>query len=169
MLDSASPQAAGTYVPPTEAEHPEESTRQNEINSDRWRPVLERLWRHKLDEVIALSKAFYDSPLGCRTHVMNETVLSSRQVGYRIDRAYLELANIEDAIASVEDGSHGVCSGCDCRMADEWLAEDPQVRYCPDCSLLLVSWQPRRVNRARRRDQVPPARPAEASRGQCAG
>ena len=155
VLDKAGPQAAGTCVPPVEAKHPEESTRQNEeINSDRWRPALERLWRRKLDEVIALSQQFYDSPLGHRTHLMNETVASPSQVCSRIDQAYQELANIDDAIASVDNGSHGVCGGCDCRMADEWLAEDPRVRYCPDCSLLLVSWQPRGISRAQRQGQA---------------
>lgn len=106
-----------------------------------WRLVLESMWRRKLDEAIALTKAFYEAMQEYGETPSEPALLSPRRLSSRIDRAYEELADIEDAIARVDNGRYGLCGGCNRPIADERLADEPQVRYCPACSLLLVSRQ----------------------------
>jgi DnaK suppressor protein len=104
-----------------------------------WRSVLEDRWRRKLDQAIALCKARCDALAGDDEPVA--ATPSPHQLGLQIDHAYQELADIEDAIARVDAGTYGRCAACDRPMPAEWLTEDPQVRCCPECSLLLVTWQ----------------------------
>jgi DnaK suppressor protein len=105
----------------------------------RWRLALDSAWHRKIDEVIALSKAFCgltsddgSSPPGGGFRV-------SSRLRARTERAYDELAAIEDAVARIDDGTYGRCTSCDQAMSDEWLADKPEVLYCPDCSLRQVS------------------------------
>jgi len=107
----------------------------------RWKLALESRWQRKIDEVVILSQARsgvseYDET------ATPPAVRPARKLGARIDAALDEVAAIEDALARLDDGSYGICAGCDRPMAADWLAEAPETRYCPDCSLHLVSWQP---------------------------
>jgi RNA polymerase-binding transcription factor DksA len=108
----------------------------------RWKPVLEFRWQRKIDEVVILSEA--RSGLSSE---LDETPAAaggqwSRRLGTRIDAALDEVAAIEEALAKLDDGSYGACAGCGRPMSAEWLADTPEMRYCPDCSLRLVSWPP---------------------------
>jgi DnaK suppressor protein len=116
----------------------------------RWKLALESRWQRKIDEVVILSQArsgVSDEP--------DEAVAApwgrrSRRLGARIDAALDDVAAIEEALARLDEGSYGTCAGCDRPMAAEWLADTPETRYCPDCSLRLVSWQPPPAHRKRR-------------------
>jgi RNA polymerase-binding transcription factor DksA len=128
-----------------------------------WKLALESRWQRKIDEVVILSQA--RSGLSGEP---DETVAApgdrrSRRLGARIDAALGEVAAIEEALARLDDGSYGTCAGCDRPMTAEWLADSPETRYCPDCSLRLVSWRPpskRKVKAGREADT--PGASAEA-------
>lgn len=131
--------------------------------SRQWKLILESRWQRKIDEVVILSQA--RSGL---TSEPDETATvpgigQSRRLGARLDAALGEVAALEEALARMDDGSYGICAGCDRSMAAEWLADAPETRYCPDCSLRLVSWQPpsHRKVAGMRRAHAPTA-PAEA-------
>jgi RNA polymerase-binding transcription factor DksA len=133
--------------------------------SGRWKLVLESRWQRKIDEVVILSQAHSGLASEPDETATLPGVRRSRQLGARIDAALGEVAAIEEALARVDDGNYGICAGCDRPMAAEWLADTPETRYCPDCSLHLVSWQPpsqRKVQAERRADA--PAASAGAQR-----
>jgi RNA polymerase-binding transcription factor DksA len=118
--------------------HPVDSAGDRQV---RWRLALEAAWQRKIDEAIALSTALCDltsddegGQAGPRTQVPG-------RLQARTERAYDELAAIEDAIARIDDGTYGACDGCDQAMSDDWLTGQPEVRYCPDCCLRRVSSQ----------------------------
>jgi RNA polymerase-binding transcription factor DksA len=94
-----------------------------------------------MDEVIALSKAFCGLTSDDPDSNPNRGVRVSSRLQARTERAYDELVAIEDAIARIDDGTYGMCASCDRVMPDEWLADKPEVRYCPDCALRRVSQQ----------------------------
>ncbi len=106
----------------------------------RSRFTLDTAWRRKMDEVIALSKAFCGLTSDDGNPARPDVRASSR-LEDRTERAYDELVAIEDAIARIDDGTYGMCASCDQAMSDEWLADKPAVRYCPDCFLRRVSRQ----------------------------
>jgi DnaK suppressor protein len=144
----------------------------------RLRLTLDTAWRRKMDEVIALSKAFCGLTSDDEGNPARPDVRASSRLEARTERAYDELAAIEDAIARIDDGTYGMCASCDRPMSEEWLADKPEVRYCPDCYLRRVSRQEpdlpgtspsASVHRARaeqgpgvRQRQSQPARPASA-------
>jgi DnaK suppressor protein len=101
--------------------------------------ALESAWQRKADEVITLSKAFGGRTLARDGSPDDRGVPVSSGLHARTEHAYDELAAIEDAIARIDDGTYGMCGGCGQAMPDEWLADKPEVRYCPDCSLRLVN------------------------------
>jgi DnaK suppressor protein len=107
----------------------------------RTRPTLDTAWRRKMDEVIALSKAFCGLTSDDDGSPARPGVRASSRLEDRTERAYDELVAIEDAIARIDDGTYGMCASCDQVMSDEWLADKPAVRYCPDCFLRRVSEQ----------------------------
>lgn len=107
-----------------------------------WKLVLESRWQRKIDEVVILSQAHSGLASEPDETATTPGVRRSRRLGGRIDAALDEVAAIEEALARLNDGSYGICSGCDRPMAAEWLTDTPETRYCPDCSLRLVSWQP---------------------------
>jgi len=104
----------------------------------RWRLALDFAWQRKIDEVIALSKAF------CKVTSDDDGGQATRgtrargRLQTRTQRAYDELATIEEAMARLHDKTYGMCADCNQAMSDEWLADTPAVRYCPDCSLRRV-------------------------------
>lgn len=108
----------------------------------RWKLVLEVRWQRKIDEVIILSQARSGLSGEPAETPATPGVRQSRRLRARIDAALDDVAAIEDALARLDDGSYGACAGCERPMAAEWLADTPEARYCPDCSLRLVSWQP---------------------------
>jgi len=107
-----------------------------------WRLALDSAWELKIDEVIALSKASRGLMWEDDDNAASRPVQMPSQLEARTVRACDELAAIEDAIARIDDGTYGLCAGCDEVISEGWLATKPEARYCPDCSLRLVSWQP---------------------------
>jgi hypothetical protein len=101
----------------------------------RWRSELETLWTRKLDEVIALSKAIYSAAPAAGDELAAAAVLPPPRLRSRADRACEQLADVEEAIARVSSGSYGYCAACNEPMTSEWLAGQPQIRHCRDCSL----------------------------------
>jgi RNA polymerase-binding transcription factor DksA len=126
----------------------------------RWRAVLDGLWRRKLDEVIALSAACDGIFVADHDRLAGRPASSSLRLRDRANRAFEDLAAVEDAIARTDDGSYGLCGTCGQPMSEEWLAEEPQIRHCPDCALLLVAW---RSSWARSATQPGRARPVGAT------
>jgi RNA polymerase-binding transcription factor DksA len=119
---------------------------QDQVDSDgnrlvRWRLTLDSAWRRKMDEVIALSKVFCGLASDDDGNPAGPGVRASSRLEARTERAYDELVAIEDAIARIDDGTYGLCASCRQSMPDEWLADNPAVRYCPDCFLRRTSRQ----------------------------
>jgi DnaK suppressor protein len=107
----------------------------------RWRLILDSAWRRKMDEVIALSKVFCGLTSNDDGNPARPGAWASSRLEARTERAYDELVAIEDAIARIDDGTYGMCASCRQSMPDEWLADNPAVRYCPDCFLRRTSRQ----------------------------
>jgi DnaK suppressor protein len=128
-----------------------------------WRLALDSAWRRKMDEVITLSKASYGLTSDTDGSLPDRGVRVSSRLRARTESAYDDLAAIEDAIARVDDGTYGMCAGCDQAMTDEWLAEKPEGRYCPDCSLRLVSWRQSDLPEVPRSTRVKRRRPKSGS------
>jgi DnaK suppressor protein len=103
-----------------------------------WRQALNSAWERKIDEVIVLSMASGGLPSDDECGPPDQGVQVSRRLHTRTERAYHEVAAIEEAIARVDAGTYGICDGCGHTMSDEWLAEMPETQYCPDCSLRHV-------------------------------
>jgi DnaK suppressor protein len=122
-------------------------------NRVRWRAALNARWHRKLDEVVALSAACEDSA----SVDADRAVAPSLRLHDRASIAFDDLAAIEDAMARVDAGTYGRCAACGQQMPEEWLAEEPQIRHCPDCALLLVAW---RSPRPRLAKMVPHPAPA---------
>jgi len=107
----------------------------------RWRHALEAAWQRKVDEVIALSKAFCSPAPDADDSEGTRNGRARSRLQTRTRRAYDDLAAIEDAIARLNDRTYGMCVGCNRTMSDEWLADSPAARYCPDCSVHRVRWR----------------------------
>lgn len=99
----------------------------------RWRLALESAWQRKVDEVIALTKA-YPGPASDDDGSRASQGTQVSRLRARTDRAYEDLAAIETAMSRVEDGTYGTCAGCNGVISDEWLGAKPEVRHCQDCS-----------------------------------
>jgi DnaK suppressor protein len=103
-----------------------------------WRLALNSAWQRKIDEVIALSMASGGVTSEAEWGPADQDVPVSSRLHARTERAYHEVAAIEEAIARIDAGTYGMCDGCGQIMSDEWLADMPETQYCPDCSLRLV-------------------------------
>jgi len=100
-----------------------------------WRLALDSAWQRKIEVVIALSKACCGLTSEDDGSPVSRGVRVSSRLQARTERAYDELAAIEDAIDRIDHDKYGMCENCHQAMSDEWLANQPEVRYCPDCSL----------------------------------
>gem|GEM_PF-1301359 len=49
-----------------------------------------------------------------------------------LDELEAELAEVEAALARLDDGSYGRCTTCGGPIDDEWLAQAPAIRHCRD-------------------------------------
>jgi len=100
-----------------------------------WRLALDSAWQRKIEVVIALSKACCGLTSEDDGSPVSRGVRVSSRLQARTERAYDELAAIEDAIDRIDHDKYGMCENCHQAMSDDWLANQPEVRYCPDCSL----------------------------------
>jgi DnaK suppressor protein len=122
-----------TTAPDASAPTRRQSAGSTEDRRVTWRRTLESAWQRKIDEAITLTKASSGSPWDDDGSPASWGMQLSR-LQARTERAYEDLAAIEEAMSRVDHGAYGTCAGCDRAMSDEWLAEKPEVRYCPDCS-----------------------------------
>jgi DnaK suppressor protein len=100
--------------------------------------ALDSAWQRKIDEVITLSMATNGLTCDGEISLADQGVRVSSRLHARTERAYHEVAAIEEAIARIDAGTYGMCASCGQAMPDEWLADQPAALYCPDCSLCLV-------------------------------
>lgn len=56
------------------------------------------------------------------------------QVGALVDQARTHLAEVDAALARVEDGTYGVCESCGAQIAPERLEARPVARRCITCA-----------------------------------
>ncbi len=107
-----------------------------------WRAALESRWTMVLEEAILLSRACDEAWQAGAHDTPDPGNASLARIMARTERAYQDLADIGAAIDKLDTGSFGICEGCGRPMSPDWLADEPQVRQCPDCALLLVRWRP---------------------------
>jgi RNA polymerase-binding transcription factor DksA len=97
-----------------------------------WRATLESLWKQKLDQAIVLARACAEVGVA-PWESAGRSAPPYERLQSRTERAYADLGDIEAAIGRVDAGTYGICAGCGHSMADEWLADQPDVQRCRDC------------------------------------
>lgn len=100
-----------------------------QADPDRCLARLEEMWRQTVDLIVLLSIADDEDP--------------DARLQDRVLAAHETLAEIEEAIDRLKAGGYGICERCEQPMPAAWLAESPQVRFCPCCALDQLRWQPR--------------------------
>lgn len=116
------------------------------MDAARHRPALEELRRDALEraeaDITALSALTHDRETATDDdeHDPEGVPLSaewSRLMGLT-DLAQAELREIEDALARLDAGTYGVCSGCGKAIPDARLAIRPFARRCVPCQEAVV-------------------------------
>lgn len=135
----------------------------------RRRTRLEQIWRVKVDQIVALSMACHEIAPSLSDPVMPAlAALAGSSAGRgdplahvagRLLLAHDELAEIEAAMDRIGAGCYGICEQCMVPMPSDWLDETPYIRYCPDCSLERLRWQPSASEAADRVRGKPTSRP----------
>jgi RNA polymerase-binding transcription factor len=138
MTTTSTKLAAAGLVPRArpKRQHPADSVKDRR---GAWRLALNSAWQRKIDEVIALAMASNGLTSDAEYGPARQDVRVSSRLQARTERAYHEVAAIEEAIARIDAGTYGMCAGCGQVMSDEWLADKPAAQYCPDCSAPLAS------------------------------
>jgi DnaK suppressor protein len=113
-----------------------------------WRAALESRWTRALEEIIVLSRACAEAWQASADDTADPVPVSLARLNDRTELAYQDLADIGAAIDKLHTGSFGICEGCERPMPPDWLADEPQVPRCPDCSLRMVRWRPTPVRTA---------------------
>ncbi len=116
--------------------------------SAHWREVLEQRWQRKLDEVIILSRACYDSQAPTPGGVTEGHGMAAGRLALRLAEAHEELAEIGATIEVIAADSPMTCDRCGRAIPYEWVIEDAYMGECPDCALDSVRW-PRESARSR--------------------
>ena len=101
-----------------------------ELESARWRVVLEARWRERLHELTQLCVAFHEvgsAALGQQPHP------SLRHLTRRAVHARQALAETDSALKRLAGGSFGRCEDCRAEIPDTTLRGLPETRYCSLC------------------------------------
>lgn len=85
-----------------------------------WRALLEARWRERLRELIDLSVAFHEGD-------------DEQALGHHAVLARHALAQTDEALQRLADGSFGRCEDCGARISAARLAAEPETRYCAGC------------------------------------
>jgi len=97
-----------------------------------WRALLEARWEIRLRELTELSLAYHGTAApdgsGDGTGHRQARMLLRRAVAAR-----RRLANVEDALVRLAGGGFGRCEQCGSVIPDEFLAVNPEARYCLRC------------------------------------
>jgi DnaK suppressor protein len=103
----------------------------------RWRDLLERHWRARLERVTELSLAFHDAEeASARQGHGPGSAAGAVQARPLLRQAVAErraLAEIEAALSRLSSGSFGWCERCGGAMPAARLTRVPQARYCGAC------------------------------------
>jgi len=101
-----------------------------------WRTLLESRWGERLIAVITLSMDYHDAadrPAGGGASRHGD----ARQVRRLMRKAVAArraLADTEDALTRLSEGSFGRCEQCAGPIAMDRLKREPETRYCPRCA-----------------------------------
>ncbi len=71
----------------------------------------------------------------CDNHpadIATETFERSKDIGLK-DRGRVQLSKIDEALASISDGTYGTCAQCGARIPEERLESVPDTRTCISC------------------------------------
>jgi RNA polymerase-binding transcription factor DksA len=124
---------ASRRLPATDAAHAPTEVRVKAADLTQRRAELESRWQRKLDEAVVLSQACAEIADG-GDEFADLTSHPYARLQSRTQRAYDDLADIDDAIARIDSGTFGICSDCERPMPEDWLAEEPTAQQCPGCA-----------------------------------
>lgn len=106
-----------------------------------WRALLEARWRARLQEVTELSLAYAAStPEGTSTPNPASTpdgadgCAKAQSLLHRAVAARQRLADVEDALSRLAEGTFGRCEQCGLAIGQQLLNVMPEARYCPRCA-----------------------------------
>jgi DnaK suppressor protein len=109
-----------------------------ELNNNRsplWRAYLEARWQQRVEEITELSLAYHgaveDGPEAEQTRRLLRRTVTARR----------KLADIEEALSRLTNGSFGQCEHCGSAVPGKLLLAVPESRYCPDCTLESIPAQ----------------------------
>ena len=105
--------------------------RPGELDRPRWRSLLEDRWQARLHEVTELSLAYHAAEHPEPERLLQRAVAARRQ-----------LADVEEALARLADGTFGHCEQCRSAIPAGTLAITPEARYCPACAAGSVPPRP---------------------------
>jgi DnaK suppressor protein len=97
----------------------------------RWRALLEARWQDRLQKVTELSLAFHDVGSAPEPHRSASAVLRLMR---RATAARRDLADTDDALSRLAEGSFGQCEQCREPIAAARLFQVPEDRYCARCA-----------------------------------
>jgi RNA polymerase-binding transcription factor DksA len=105
------------------------------MQTSRYRVMLDGLWRRKVDQIVMLSMAYHEARESPRSVTGSglESIGGARLMG-RVMAEHRDLAEIEDALDRIKSGGYGTCERCADPLPANWLAETPQIRFCPACA-----------------------------------
>jgi DnaK suppressor protein len=114
-----------------------------------WRTLLEARWRVRLRQVTELSLAFHDAAAVVSTggagggdpadpddpaDPADPARRRVRELLRRTVEARRGLADVEEALARLEEGRFGRCEQCAAAIPAATLARAQEARYCPGCA-----------------------------------
>jgi RNA polymerase-binding transcription factor DksA len=101
-----------------------------------WRTVLESRWGERLIAVITLSMAYQDAADRSAGAVGSHDggTEQVRRLMRKAVAARRALADTEDALARLSEGSFGYCEQCAGPIPADRLAQAPETRYCRHCA-----------------------------------
>lgn len=112
-----------------------------EVDGARWRDVLEARWRERLQELTELCVAFHETgtaalgTVAMRGAAMHGAVQPSlRRLMRRAVSARQALAETDEALRRLTDGTFGSCQDCGAEVPAAILLAAPETRYCARCA-----------------------------------
>jgi RNA polymerase-binding transcription factor DksA len=107
----------------------------NNNRSPLWRSYLEARWQKRVEEITELSLAYHGAAES------GQDAEETRRLLRRTVAARRKLADIEEALGRLTDGSFGQCEHCGSAVPGKLLLAVPESRYCPDCTLESIPAQ----------------------------
>ena len=98
----------------------------------RWRAILEKRWRDRVQEITELSLAYHSAVAGAPDGSDDKR---ARRLLRRTVAVRRRLADTEDALGRLAAGGFGRCEQCGAPIPLALLAAAPETRYCPGCTV----------------------------------